>query len=76
MSPAARSRRGTRAMRPWDWSFPSRPVSHREVISALPEGDTGRPPLHLVHGGAHAAWCFEENWLRLTGPGLWDAGGR
>jgi len=39
-----RSRRGTLAMRPWDWAFPSRPVTHREVVSALPSSDEGRPP--------------------------------
>ena len=41
MSAASRNtrnplRRKTVAMRPWDWSFPSAPVSHREVISAQP----------------------------------------
>ena len=43
--------------------MPSRPVSHREVITALPAAPTGRPPLLMVHGIAHAAWCFAENWL-------------
>jgi len=56
-------RRKTLAMRPWDWSFPSAPVSHREVISAQPVEPTGRPPLLMVHGLAHAAWCFGENWV-------------
>jgi pimeloyl-ACP methyl ester carboxylesterase len=56
-------RRGTRAMRPWDWSLPPRPISHREVISALPQEPTDRPPLLMVHGIAHGAWCFAENWV-------------
>jgi pimeloyl-ACP methyl ester carboxylesterase len=56
-------RRKTLAMRPWDWSFPSPPVSHREVISAQPAEPTGLPPLLMVHGLAHAAWCFGENWV-------------
>ncbi len=57
------TRRGTRVMRPWDWSFPSPPVGHREVLSALPAEDVGRPPLLMVHGLAHGAWCFGENWV-------------
>ena len=60
---AAPRRRRTRVMRPWDWSLPSRPVSHREVISAQPAASTGKPPLLMVHGIAHAAWCFGENWV-------------
>lgn len=73
----SRDRRGTRAMRPWDWSLPPRPVAYREVISALPSGGVDRaglagdrPPLLMVHGIAHAAWCFGENWL----PAAADAG--
>ena len=31
-------RRGTKAMRPWDWAFPPSPVSHREVVSAQADG--------------------------------------
>ena len=46
-------RRKTRAMRPWDWSFPSRPMSHREVISAQP-GDRHRAAA-AAHGARHRA---------------------
>ena len=60
----------TRAVRPWDWAFPPAPVSHREVLSAVPDEPTGRPPLLMVHGLAHAAWCFGENWV----PAAADAG--
>ena len=67
MSPRSGSgnplRRTTVAMRPWDWAFPPSPVSHREVLSAQPAPGTGRPPLLMVHGLAHAAWCFGENWV-------------
>ncbi len=70
---AGRSRRGTLAMRPWDWSFPSRPVSHREVLTALPEGESSRPPLLMVHGVAHGAWCFEENWLPAAAAAGWPS---
>lgn len=59
----SRERGRTRAMRPWDWSLPPRPISHREVISALPDPPTDRPPLLMVHGIAHSAWCFGENWV-------------
>ncbi|HET7899681.1 MAG TPA: alpha/beta fold hydrolase [Candidatus Nanopelagicales bacterium] len=55
--------RGTKALRPWDWAFPPKPVTHREVLSAVPSEPTGRPPLLMVHGLAHAAWCFGENWV-------------
>ena len=63
VSASSRKGRRTRVMRPWDWSLPPRPVSHREVISAQPAEPTGRPPLLMVHGIAHAAWCFGENWV-------------
>jgi pimeloyl-ACP methyl ester carboxylesterase len=68
-----RSRRGTLAMRPWDWAFPSRPVTHREVVSALPASDEGRPPLLMVHGVAHGAWCYAENWIPAAAERGWPA---
>ena len=58
-----RARPLTRVMRPWDWAVPPRPVTHREVLSAQPDEPTGQPPLLMVHGIAHAAWCFAENWV-------------
>jgi pimeloyl-ACP methyl ester carboxylesterase len=66
-------RRRTRAMRPWEWSFPSPPVSHREVISAQPAEDSDRPPLLMVHGIAHAAWCYGENWVPAAAEAGWPA---
>ena len=74
MSPSASSaRRGTRAMRPWDWAFPPAPLSHREVISAQPAEPTDRPPLLMVHGLAHAAWCFGEHWVPAAAERGWPA---
>jgi len=35
----------------------------REVLSELPEEETGRPPLLFVPGLRHAAWCYAEHWL-------------
>lgn len=55
--------RVTRVVRPWDWALPPVPVSHREVVSAVPADAQGRPPLLMVHGIAHAAWCYAENWV-------------
>lgn len=52
----------TRVLRRMDWALPPQPV-HREVLSALPVADSGRPPLLFVHGMAHGAWCFGEHWL-------------
>ena len=66
-------RRKTLAMRPWDWSFPPAPVAHREVRSALPTGPTDRPPLLMVHGVAHGAWCFEENWVPAAAERGWPS---
>lgn len=51
-----------RVMRPWEWSLPPRSV-HLEVISAAPATTTGRPPLLLVPGLGHGAWCYAERWL-------------
>jgi pimeloyl-ACP methyl ester carboxylesterase len=68
-----RDRRPTLAMRPWDWAFPSRPVTHREVISAVPDEPTGRPPLLMVHGVAHGAWCYGENWVPAAAEAGWPA---
>ncbi|MBI1377395.1 MAG: alpha/beta fold hydrolase [Frankiales bacterium] len=66
-------RRKTLAMRPWDWAFPPRPVAHREVLSALPDPPTDRPPLLMVHGIAHGAWCFGENWVPAAARAGWPA---
>ena len=66
-------RRKTLAMRPWDWSFPSAPVAHREVRSAQPAEPAGRPPLLMVHGLAHGAWCFDENWIPAAAERGWPA---
>lgn len=55
----------TKVMRRLDWARPPQPV-HREVLSALPEHDTGRPPVLFVHGMGHGAWCFAEHWLDAT----------
>lgn len=55
-------------MRVWDWSLPPT-GAHRELLSAVPDGwadqprSTRTPPLLFVHGLAHGAWCFAENWL-------------
>jgi pimeloyl-ACP methyl ester carboxylesterase len=51
-----------RAYRPLEWALPSRPVE-REVLSRLPDTDTGYPPLLFVHGIRHSADCFAEHWL-------------
>ncbi|MEI6374494.1 MAG: alpha/beta hydrolase [Actinomycetes bacterium] len=57
------SRRRTRVMRPWDWSVPPRGLAYREILTVEPDEPTGRPPLLMVHGVAHGAWCFAEKWL-------------
>ncbi|SDM92723.1 alpha/beta hydrolase [Allokutzneria albata] len=54
-----------RAMRVFDWAFPVPPVQ-REVLSELPETDTGKPPLLFVHGVGGGAWQFAEYWLKAA----------
>ena len=66
-------RRKTHAMRPFDWAFPSAPISHREVISAQPAEPTDRPPLLMVHGVAHGAWCFGEHWVPSAAEQGWPS---
>ena len=45
-----------------EWADPIPPV-RREVLSATPEIDEGRPPLLFVPGYGHGAWLFAEHWL-------------
>jgi pimeloyl-ACP methyl ester carboxylesterase len=52
-------------MRARDWANPVPPV-RREVLSATPEVDEGKPPLLFVPGFGHAAWAFAEHWLEHT----------
>ncbi|MGN9808746.1 alpha/beta hydrolase [Micromonospora sp. BQ11] len=51
-----------RIMRGREWARPVRPV-RREVLSAVPELEEGRPPLLFVPGFGHGAWAFAEHWL-------------
>ena len=52
----------TQIMRARDWARPVSPV-RREVLSATPETDEGKPPLLFVPGFGHGAWAFAEHWL-------------
>ncbi|GAA0803284.1 alpha/beta hydrolase [Spirilliplanes yamanashiensis] len=52
----------TRVVRFAEWTRPVPPVT-REIASALPEDDEGRPPVLFVPGYGHAAWAFAEHWL-------------
>ena len=54
-----------RILRPVEWAFPIPPV-RREVLSAMPEHDEGRPPVLFVPGFGHGAWAFAEHWLDHT----------
>ncbi|MFC0504439.1 alpha/beta hydrolase [Micromonospora costi] len=49
-------------MRGREWARPVRPV-RREVRSATPDLEEGRPPLLFVPGYGHGAWAFAEHWL-------------
>jgi pimeloyl-ACP methyl ester carboxylesterase len=39
------------------------PPVRREVLTATPEADTGRPPLLFVPGFGCGAWVYAEHWL-------------
>jgi len=48
-----------------DWAKPIAPA-RREVLSATPEVDEGKPPVLFVPGFGHGAWAFAEFWLEHT----------
>jgi pimeloyl-ACP methyl ester carboxylesterase len=48
-----------------EWSDPVRPV-RRELLTATPEVDEGRPPVLFVPGFGHGAWAYAEHWLEHT----------
>jgi len=43
-----------------------------EIISHVPEMPTTRPPLLLVHGAWHAAWCWESNFFEWFSRQGWE----
>ncbi|BBH66864.1 hypothetical protein ACTI_35490 [Actinoplanes sp. OR16] len=45
-----------------DWTAPVAPAD-REVVSRLPEDDSGHPPLLFVAGPGRTAAIFAEHWL-------------
>lgn len=55
----------TRIIRFREWAYPTPAVS-REVLSARPEVDDGKPPVLFVPGFGHGAWAFAEFWLEHT----------
>ncbi|WP_027340867.1 alpha/beta hydrolase [Hamadaea tsunoensis] len=48
-----------------EWAHPVEPV-RRELLSATPEVDEGRPPVLFVPGFGHGAWAYAEHWLEHT----------
>lgn len=60
MSPRPRGR--TRVVRHRETALPV-PAAAREVHSATPAADEGRPPLLFVPGLGAGAWVFAEHWL-------------
>ncbi|HEX5597498.1 MAG TPA: alpha/beta fold hydrolase [Micromonosporaceae bacterium] len=54
-----------RIMRNRDWAWPVSPV-RREVLTATPEAEEGKPPVLFVPGFAHGAWVYAEHWLEQT----------
>jgi pimeloyl-ACP methyl ester carboxylesterase len=54
-----------RIVRAREWARPVPPV-RREVLSATPEFDEGKPPVLFVPGFGHGAWAFGEHWLEHT----------
>lgn len=50
-------------------------IDGREVISCHPDGaDPGdRPPILMVHGVCHGAWCWEDNFLPFFAARGWSS---
>ncbi|HEY8533027.1 MAG TPA: alpha/beta fold hydrolase [Micromonospora sp.] len=57
--------RRSRVLQLRDWAHPV-PPARREVVSATPEVDEGKPPVLFVPGFGHGAWVFVEHWLEHT----------
>ncbi len=49
-------------------------VQGLQVLQALPQGSpaAGRPPLLLVHGAGHGAWCWEQ-WMPVLARRGWES---
>lgn len=52
----------TDVLRLAEWAHPVTPA-RREVLTATPEVDEGRPPVLFVPGFGHGAWAYAEHWL-------------
>ena len=44
-----------------------------EIRSRTDDARPGRPPLLFVHGGFHAAWCWDEHYLDFFAERRWAA---
>jgi pimeloyl-ACP methyl ester carboxylesterase len=65
-------RRGTKVLRPLDWTFPPERVE-REIVRRE-AGDGGdRPPLLFVHGMNQGAWAWAEHWMPAAAERGWDS---
>lgn len=67
-----RIRRREPVLRRLDWTFPAPPLTRRELVSALPDRPSARPPVLLVHGAWHAAWCWQEHWMPAMAARGWE----
>lgn len=43
-----------------------------EIISKYPEKKSSLPPVLMVHGGWHGAWCWEDNFLEYFAACGWE----
>lgn len=53
-----------RIMRRAEWAWPSRP-EHLEVLAVEAAG-SDKPPLLLLHGLGHGAWCYAQHWQQAA----------
>lgn len=44
-----------------------------EIISKLPKAKSKFPPILLVHGAWHGAWCWENNFMDYFAENGWEA---
>lgn len=63
----------TKVIEPLEWSLPPPEAEGRELRTRLPDhgADTARPPLLLLHGVGHGAWCFDQHWLPAAAAQGW-----
>ena len=64
------ARRREPVLRRRDWALPA-PAVEREVLEALPDDPTDKPPLLFIHGAWRDASCWQEHWMPAAAAQGW-----